>query len=274
MLADALDAEAGIPMRGFVLDPEAGEAARLDVLIAYLREVHLFCYYNWTQYESVAELAATCPVYYRDRPPAPVQPGEGSVPLPSLVTQADPRGDAWAQTLDFNANVRAMRAFNAGARLGRAEAERAVAALQARNCQPDGEGRFRCVECKKVFLTPEFVGKHLHNKHQELVDYCRTVALAEQCFRNYFTDPERIAREDQLDNEDGGGGGRDAASAAAGSGACGGGGERERRGPRLYPPPAVPLPGSDVPDPRGIRSYSDVAAPAAVAEEEIDYRTF
>jgi hypothetical protein len=102
MLAEALDAEAGIPVRGFALDPEGtGEAARLDVLIAYLREVHLYCYYSWTQYESVAELAAACPVFYRDRPPAPVQPGEGGVPVPSLVTAADPRGDAWAQTLDY-----------------------------------------------------------------------------------------------------------------------------------------------------------------------------
>ncbi len=284
MLADALDAEAGINRRGFVLDaatmPEAG---RLDVLISYLREVHLYSYYNWTQYESMAELSATCPIFYRDRPPAPLQHSEGGVPLPSQITQADPRGDAWAQTLDTNCNVRAMRAFNSGARLGKAEVERAVAALQARNCQPDGEGRFRCVECKKVFLTPEFVGKHLHNKHADLVDHCRVVTLSEQCFRNYYLDPERIASEEQHDNEEGGG--REAALAAAlgssGGGGGGGGGERGGRegdGRRLQRYGAAPmvLPGSDVPDPRAIRSYSDLAAapPMPVQEEEIDYRTF
>jgi hypothetical protein len=166
-----------------------------------------------------------------------------------------------------------MRAFNSGARLGRAEAERAVAALQARNCQPDGEGRFRCVECKKVFLTPEFVGKHLHNKHQELVDHCRTMALAEQCFRNYFTDPERLAREDPSEKEEAPG--RDAAAVERERGSERGG-ERERRGPRPYLGPPVAMPGSDVPDPRGIRSYSDLATPPLLpaAEEEMDYRTF
>jgi hypothetical protein len=261
VLCDALDGEAGILSRGWKLE-QGTDASRLDVLIAYLRDVHLYCYYNWTQYDSVGQLQATCPVFYRSGATENVSSSE---------TGVDFRGDAWAQTIDYNTSARASRAFNAAVRTGRTEVEKGVANLVARNCQPDGEGRFRCVECRKVFLTPEFVGKHLHNKHGDIVERCRTVTKNEQCFRNYFSDPDRVAIEDD-------GGGSHEAHGAAATAASAYNEEDDRRAQGTFRPFSatpyaqnVPLP--TAPDPRSIRSYSEaIAVPMMINEEEIDYR--
>jgi hypothetical protein len=183
-LAEALDNEAGVLARGWTLEPGASDAARLDALLLYLRKVHLYSYYSWTQYHSRAHMLVSCPVFLRPAQDAKLTGRDEVRPKnkqrKERIVFNKKENKAWAETLDFHTAARISQAYAAGARTGRVEVEKAVATLQvltkqfvfslrlrknkARNCQSDGEGRFRCVECRKVFLTPEFVGKHLLNK--------------------------------------------------------------------------------------------------------------
>ncbi len=248
-LADALDTEAGMLSRGWRVE-QGTDAARLDVFVEYLREVHLYSYFNWTQCETMGQLRATCPVFYRSVAAGSAAGEEG----------VDARGDAWAQTLDFQASARSNRAFNASLRTGRAEADKAVAALQNRNCQPDGEGRSRCVECRKVFLTPDFVFKHFLNKHGDLVERCRAIARGEQCFRNYFSDNDRVVLEEELTETERPAPQKDSQQNQQQQP------EESRRPTGFFvAPPSAP-------DPRAIRSYSEVVNAPTVFEEELDYR--
>ncbi len=58
--------------------------------------------------------------------------------------------------------------------------DRQLDTLMAQQCKPDTEGRYRCASCNKLFMTQDFVRKHIHNKHLDLIEQSRLKALDEQ----------------------------------------------------------------------------------------------
>lgn len=255
-LAAALDMAAGLA------EPTVGLEG--DLAIRYLREVHCFCYYGGHQYGCVAEMQSRCPDYYRVAAP------EEGVP--------DFRGEAWAEALDYvleRVLAEAHPTFREK-RLGRVDAERAQAVLKTRSCQPDGEGRFRCGECGKLFLTMDFCTKHFGNKHQDLLDRAQMEALDEQAFRNYATDPDHLISTEPIQHSYDSDDDRGTASSSwsRSSHHVSHHHHRSHRNSRFPPSSPPPIPEDSTPDPREIRSvYQEMAAiEMDQDEEEVDYR--
>ena len=271
-LAAALDQSVG-------LEPTGGLEG--DLAIRYLRQVHCFCYYAGQQFGCLAELRSQCPDYYRAASASASDAAQEDNAAESTAEDASAivgRGEAWAEALDYRLAQRMARLQPAAVaqRLGQVEADRAATLLQTRTCQPDGEGRYRCGECSKLFLTMEYVVKHFGNKHADSIDKVRREALDEQSFRNYAADPDHLVSSEAPSNQYGDDDDdRPLLFNALGSSLANQNSYYHR--PRR---PEVPVPDDAAPDPREIRSvYQEMVAVDAVemsddemGGEEIDYR--
>lgn len=50
----------------------------------------------------------------------------------------------------------------------------------------EGEGKYRCKHCQKLFIASSFVEKHVANKHPELVKHLDDVCDFIPCFRKDY----------------------------------------------------------------------------------------
>jgi serrate RNA effector molecule len=96
------------------------------------------------------------------------------------------------ETLDFNVSEKIAKRPNREEECGKRETDSQLEMLITRKSKADEEGRFRCTECTKLFMTHEFVRKHIHNKHQDLIEKSGRDALDEQCFKNFLADPNKV----------------------------------------------------------------------------------
>lgn len=61
--------------------------------------------------------------------------------------------------------------------------DREVAVLVKDHYRQEGEGKYKCIDCKKMFKSPSFVTKHISNKHPE---HLTDEALYEVCGDQFF----------------------------------------------------------------------------------------
>ncbi|XP_067627110.1 serrate RNA effector molecule homolog isoform X1 [Eurosta solidaginis] len=150
----------------------------LDSLILYLRIVHSVDFYNHCEYPYEDEMPNRCGIIHARGPP------------PSKVSQNDIQEyiknfESKMQTfLAKTTTVDDEELKNLGCKDAEAEVEKFVQA----NTQELAKDKWLCPLSGKKFKGPEFIRKHIFNKHTEKVDEVRKEV---EFFNNYLRDPKR-----------------------------------------------------------------------------------
>ncbi|XP_017476230.1 PREDICTED: serrate RNA effector molecule homolog isoform X2 [Rhagoletis zephyria] len=163
---------------GEIIERDAPLISVLDCLILYLRVVHSVDFYNHCEYPYEDEMPNRCGIIHARGPP------------PSKVTQNDIQ--------DYIKNFEnKMQTFLAKAttvddeelkNLGSKDAEAEVEKFVQANTQELAKDKWLCPLSGKKFKGPEFIRKHIFNKHTEKVDEVRKEV---EFFNNYLRDPKR-----------------------------------------------------------------------------------
>ncbi|XP_075166935.1 arsenic resistance protein 2 isoform X2 [Haematobia irritans] len=150
----------------------------LDNLILYLRIVHSVDFYNHCEYPYEDEMPNRCGIIHARGPP------------PSKVSQNDMQ--------DYIKNFESkMQTFLAKTttideeelkNLGAKDAENEVEKFIQANTQELAKDKWLCPLSGKKFKGPEFIRKHIFNKHGEKVEEVRKEV---EFFNNYLRDPKR-----------------------------------------------------------------------------------
>ncbi|XP_032570765.1 serrate RNA effector molecule homolog isoform X2 [Drosophila sechellia] len=174
----------------------------LDRLVLYLRIVHSVDYYNHCEYPYEDEMPNRCGIIHARGPP-PVRVTNNDVQeyikmyetkLQQFLTKTVPLSDEEIKNL--------------GAKDAETEVEKFVQA----NTQELAKDKWLCPLSGKKFKGPEFIRKHIFNKHEEKVDEVRKEV---QYFNNYLRDPKRpqlpehpgTSKRPESESARGGGGG-------------------------------------------------------------------
>uniref|UniRef100_A0A1E1XKC0 Serrate RNA effector molecule homolog n=1 Tax=Amblyomma sculptum TaxID=1581419 RepID=A0A1E1XKC0_AMBSC len=168
----------------------------LDRLLVYLRVVHSVDYYNHSEYASEDEMPNRCGIMHaRGSPPS------------SKVTQqevADYISHFESKIAPFLQPSTKLSEEEAN-RLGKKDAEAEVEKFVVANTQELSKDKWLCPLSGKKFKGPEFVRKHIFNKHAEKVEEVRKEV---EYFNNYLLDPKRPQLPEHPANRGGPGGGR------------------------------------------------------------------
>ncbi|XP_017037069.1 serrate RNA effector molecule homolog isoform X2 [Drosophila kikkawai] len=152
--------------------------AVLDRLVLYLRIVHSVDYYNHCEYPYEDEMPNRCGIIHA-RGPAPIRVTNNDVQeyiktyegkLQQFLTKTALLGDEEIKDL------------------GSKDAETEVEKFVQANTQELAKDKWLCPLSGKKFKGPEFIRKHIFNKHEEKVDEVRKEV---QYFNNYLRDPKR-----------------------------------------------------------------------------------
>lgn len=151
----------------------------LDRLLLYLRIVHSVDYYNHCEYPNEDEMPNRCGIMH----------ARGSMPSSKVSTR-----DVTEYCQNFQQKMSCLISNDApiegeelvalGAKEPDAEVEKFVAA----NTQELAKDKWLCPLSGKKFKGPEFVRKHIFNKHAEKVE---EVKKEVEYFNNYLRDPKR-----------------------------------------------------------------------------------
>lgn len=160
----------------FEMDKELNKV--LDRLILYLRVVHSIDYYNGTEYAQEDSMPNRCGVIHvRGTPLSSITDAE----LTNFMQQFETRLKPF---IDFREKLDNDEALKLGAKNEQDEIEKFINA----NCQEVGKDKWSCPLSGKKFKGPEFVRKHILNKHQEKLDGVKKDVAY---FNNYLYDPKR-----------------------------------------------------------------------------------
>ncbi|CAF3704229.1 unnamed protein product [Rotaria sordida] len=150
----------------------------LDRLILYLRVVHSIDYYNGTEYAQEDSMPNRCGVIHvRGSPLSSITEAE----LTNFMQQFEARLKPF---IDFHEKLDDDEAMKLGAKNEQDEIEKFINA----NCQEVGKDKWSCPLSGKKFKGPEFVRKHILNKHQDKIDEAKKEVVY---FNNYLYDPKR-----------------------------------------------------------------------------------
>ncbi|CAF0989122.1 unnamed protein product [Adineta ricciae] len=150
----------------------------LDRLILYLRVVHSIDYYNGSEYAQEDSMPNRCGVIHvRGAPLTSITQAE----LKNFIEQFETRV---RPLVDFQEKIDDDEAGKLGLKSEQDEIEKFINA----NCQEVGPEKWSCPLSGKKFKGPEFVRKHILNKHQDKLDEVKRDAAY---FNNYLYDPKR-----------------------------------------------------------------------------------
>ncbi len=129
-------------------------------MILYLRVVHSIDYYNGTEYAQEDSMPNRCGVIYvRGAPLSSITEAE----LTNFMQQFEARLKPF---IEFHEKLDDDEAIKLGAKNEQDEVEKFINA----NCQEVGKDKWSCPLSGKKFKGPEFVRKHILNKHQDKID--------------------------------------------------------------------------------------------------------
>ena len=132
----------------------------LDRLILYLRVVHSIDYYNGSEYAQEDSMPNRCGVIHvRGAPLTSITQAE----LKNFIEQFETR---IRSLLDFQEKIDDDEAGKLGLKIEQDEIEKFINA----NCQEVGPEKWSCPLSGKKFKGPEFVRKHILNKHHDKLD--------------------------------------------------------------------------------------------------------
>ncbi|XP_025163712.1 serrate RNA effector molecule homolog isoform X3 [Harpegnathos saltator] len=151
----------------------------LDRLILYLRIVHSVDYYNHCEYPNEDEMPNRCGIMHvRGSPPTAKI---ASAELSEYCRNFESKMSAFLQPV---ATLSAEEFDKLGAKNAEAEVEKFVQA----NTQELSKDKWLCPLSGKKFKGPDFIRKHIFNKHSEKVAEVKAEA---EYFNNYLKDPKR-----------------------------------------------------------------------------------
>ena len=132
----------------------------LDRLLLYVRVVHSIDYYNGTEYAQEDFMPNRCGVMYvRGSPLSSITEAE----LTNFMQQFESRLKPF---IEYHEKLDDDEALKLGAKNENDEVEKFINA----NCQEVGKDKWSCPLSGKKFKGPEFVKKHILNKHQDKID--------------------------------------------------------------------------------------------------------
>nr|CAG4643132.1 EOG090X04A7 [Ilyocryptus agilis] len=151
----------------------------LDRLLFYLRIVHSVDYYNHCEYPNEDEMPNRCGIMHAR-----------GIPPSSKVTQNEINDYCRAFENKIASFLEPIKRLNdeEAAKLGLKEAKAEVEKFVAANTQELAKDKWLCPLSGKKFKGPDFVRKHIFNKHAEKIDEVRKDV---EYFNNYLRDPKR-----------------------------------------------------------------------------------
>nr|XP_015195966.1 PREDICTED: serrate RNA effector molecule homolog [Lepisosteus oculatus] len=151
----------------------------LDRLLLYLRIVHSIDYYNTCEYPSEDEMPNRCGIIHV----------RGPIP-PNRITHGEVA--EWQKTFEEKLtplfNVRESLSEEEAVKMGRKVPEQEVEKFVSANTQELGKDKWLCPLSGKKFKGPEFVRKHIFNKHGEKIEEVKKEVLF---FNNFLMDAKR-----------------------------------------------------------------------------------
>ncbi|XP_030580921.1 serrate RNA effector molecule homolog [Archocentrus centrarchus] len=153
----------------------------LDRLLLYLRLVHSVDYYNFCEYPAEDEMPHRCGLVHV-RGPLPV----GKITATEVSEHQRMCEERLAPLLSPSETLNEEEA----ARLGKKDPEQEVEKFLSANTQELSKDKWLCPLSGKKFKAPEFVRKHILNKHAEKVSGVRQEV---EFFNNFLVDAKRPA---------------------------------------------------------------------------------
>ncbi|XP_019729670.1 serrate RNA effector molecule homolog isoform X2 [Hippocampus comes] len=153
----------------------------LDTLLIYLRVVHSLDYYNFCQYPAEDHMPHRCGLIHV----------RGPLPVAKITaTEVTEHLKMCEERLAPLLSPPEVLSADDAARLGRKDPEQEVEKFLAANTQELSKDKWLCPLSGKKFKAPEFVRKHILNKHGDKVDAVRQEV---DYFNNYLMDAKRPA---------------------------------------------------------------------------------
>lgn len=176
---DANGSSSGAAADGTPMERDEDLIKFLDTLLLYLRIVHSFDYYSHTEYHNEDEMPNRIGLIHARGlvSSARVSPTEISDYLKEMENKITPLLQATPVITQEEAR-----------KLGLKDIEVAVEAFIKENTKDLGEGKWLCPLSNKKFMGPEYVRKHILNKHLERVEQVRAET---HYFNNYILDAKR-----------------------------------------------------------------------------------
>ncbi|XP_007442653.1 serrate RNA effector molecule homolog isoform X1 [Python bivittatus] len=153
----------------------------LDKLLLYLRIVHSVDYYNTSEYLNEDEMPNRCGIIHV----------RGPIP-PNRVTHREVA--EWQKTFEEKLmplfSVRESLSEEEALKMGKKDPEQEVEKFVTANTQELGKDKWQCPLSGKKFKGPEFVRKHIFNKHAEKIEEVKKEVAF---FNNFLMDAKRPA---------------------------------------------------------------------------------
>ncbi|XP_051552319.1 serrate RNA effector molecule homolog isoform X1 [Myxocyprinus asiaticus] len=151
----------------------------LDRLLFYLRIVHSIDYYNTCEYPSEDEMPNRCGIIHV----------RGPIP-PNRITHREVAD--WQKTFEEKLgqlfSVKETLSEDEAAKMGRKDPEQEVEKFVVANTQELGKDKWLCPLSGKKFKGPEFVRKHILNKHGDKIEEVKKEVVF---FNNFLMDAKR-----------------------------------------------------------------------------------
>ncbi|XP_077976015.1 serrate RNA effector molecule homolog [Styela clava] len=152
---------------------------QLDKLLYYLRIVHSVDYYNASQYPNEDEMPNRCGIIHARGPTPP-----NKLTIDDIAEFQKRFNEKLIPILDFKDKLTQEEAAKLGFKDEASEVEKFVNA----NTQELGKDKWLCPLSGKKFKGPDYVRKHIFNKHAEKVDSVKNEVAY---YNNYLMDPFR-----------------------------------------------------------------------------------
>ncbi|XP_028839213.1 serrate RNA effector molecule homolog isoform X2 [Denticeps clupeoides] len=153
----------------------------LDRLLLYLRIVHSIDYYNSCEYPSEDEMPNRCGIIHV----------RGPIP-PNRITHREVAD--WQKTFEEKLvplfSVKENLSEDEAVKMGRKDPEQEVEKFVLANTQELGKDKWLCPLSGKKFKGPEFVRKHILNKHGDKIEEVKKEVVF---FNNFLMDAKRPA---------------------------------------------------------------------------------
>ncbi|XP_064863445.1 serrate RNA effector molecule homolog isoform X3 [Oncorhynchus nerka] len=151
----------------------------LDRLLLYLRIVHSIDYYNNCEYPSEDEMPNRCGMIHVRGPIPPNRIAHGEV----LEWQK-----TFEERLSPLFSVKEKLSEEEAGKMGRKDPEQEVEKFVLANTQELGKDKWLCPLSGKKFKGPEFVRKHILNKHEDKIEEVKREVVF---FNNFLMDAKR-----------------------------------------------------------------------------------
>lgn len=150
----------------------------LDRLILYLRVVHSLDYYNGSDYPYEDEMPNRCGIIHV----------RGATPDKCTLTEVQDWQKSINQKLEPFLQEKELLKDEEVVQLGKKDPEAETNKFVEANTQELAKDKWLCPLSGKKFRGPDFVRKHIFNKHMDKVDAVRMEA---EFFNSYLSDPKR-----------------------------------------------------------------------------------